>query len=203
MTKAHRSPALLLAVLLLTMGAVPYAGQDEAVKAETPVLVTSCGQSPGPNTIKVVLQRLKLEGVTDPLATAETLKAKAAEGAPYRSVIIVMGASLKGMGAAGISIEDEIKRSETLIAEAKKAGLTVIGAHVEGMKRRAQGATAGDTTDEQSIDAVAPRSDILLIYKEGNSDGRFTVISKAANIPLIEVEKMMDFVPALEKLFGK
>lgn len=203
MTKAHRSPALLLAVLLLTMGAVPYAGQDKAVKAETPVLVTSCGQSPGPNTIKVVLQRLKLAGDTDPLATAETLKAKAAEGTPYRSVIIVMGASLKGMGAAGISIEDEIKRSEILIAEAKKAGLTVIGAHVEGMKRRAQGATAGDTTDEQSIDAVAPRSDILLIYKEGNSDGRFTVISKAGNIPLIEVEKMMDFVPALEKLFGK
>lgn len=203
MTKAHRSPALLLAVLLLTMGAVSDAGQDEAVKAETPVLVTSCGQSPGPNTIKVVLQRLKLEGVTDPLATAETLKAKSAEGAPYKSVIIVMGASLKGMGAAGISIEDEIKRSEILIAEAKKAGLTVIGAHVEGMKRRAQGATAGDTTDEQSIDAVAPRSDILLIYKEGNSDGRFTVISKAGNIPLIEVEKMMDFVPALEKLFGK
>ena len=203
MTKAHRSPALLLAVFLLTMGAVSYAGQDEAVKAETPVLVTSCGQSPGPNTIKVVLQRLKLAGDTDPLATAETLKAKAAEGAPYKSVIIVMGASLKGMGAAGISIEDEIKRSEILIAEAKKAGLTVIGAHVEGMKRRAQGATAGDTTDEQSIDAVAPRSDILLIYKEGNSDGRFTVISKAGNIPLIEVEKMMDFVPALEKLFGK
>ena len=203
MTKAHRSPALLLAVFLLTMGAVSDAGQDKAVKAETPVLVTSCGQSPGPNTIKVVLQRLKLAGDTDPLATAETLKAKAAEGAPYKSVIIVMGASLKGMGAAGISIEDEIKRSEILIAEAKKAGLTVIGAHVEGMKRRAQGATAGDTTDEQSIDAVAPRSDILLIYKEGNSDGRFTVISKAGNIPLIEVEKMMDFVPALEKLFGK
>jgi len=202
MTRTHRSPVILLALALLLLGAAAQAGQDKAVKAETPVLVTSCGQSPGPNTIKVVLQRLKLAADTDPLATAETLKAKAAEGTPYKSVIIVMGASLKGMGAAGISIEDEIKRAEALIAEAKKEGLTVIGAHVEGMKRRSQGAAAGDTTDEQSIDAVAPRSEILLIYKEGNSDGRFTVISQAGNIPLIEVEKMMDFIPALEKLFG-
>jgi hypothetical protein len=200
MTKTHRSPVVLLALALLLLGAAAHSGQD---KAETPVLVTSCGQSPGPNTIKVVLQRLKLEGVTDPLATAETLKAKAAEGAPYKSVIIVMGASLKGMGAAGISIEDEIKRSEALIAEARKSGVMVIGAHVEGMKRRSQGAAAGDTTDEQSIDAVAPGSDLLLIYKEGNSDGRFTAISKAKGIPLIEVEKMMDLIPALEKLFGK
>jgi len=202
MSKAYRSAALLLAVLFLSAGAVATSGQDEAVKAETPVLVTSCGQSPGPNTIKVVLQRLKLLGDTEPLATAETLRAKAAEGDPYKTLIIVMGASLKGMGAAGISIEDEIKRAEALIAEARKSGIKVIGAHVEGMKRRAQGAAAGDTTDEQSIDAVAPRSDILLIYKEGNSDGRFTVISQARGIPLIEVEKMMDFIPALEKLFG-
>lgn len=202
MSKAYRSAALFLAVLFLSAGAVATSGQGEAVKAETPVLVTSCGQSPGPNTIKVVLQRLKLYGDTEPMATAETLRAKAAEGAPYKTLIIVMGASLKGMGAAGISIEDEMRRAEALIAEARKSGITVIGAHVEGMKRRAQGAAAGDTTDEQSIDAVAPRSDILLVYKEGNSDGRFTAISQANDIPLIEVEKMMDFIPALEKLFG-
>ena len=203
MPRAHRAPVLFLALAILALGAMSYAGRDQAVKAETPVLVTSCGQSPGPNTIKVVLQRLKLAGDTDPLASPETLLAKAREGAPYKSLIIVMGASLKGMGAAGISIDDEIKRAEALIAEARKAGITVIGAHVEGMKRRAQGAAAGDTTDEQSIDAVAPRSDLLLVYKEGNSDGRFTAISEAKGIPLIEVEKPMDFVPALEKLYGK
>jgi hypothetical protein len=50
---------------------------------------------------------------------------------------------------------------------------------------------------------VAPNADLLLVYKEGNSDGRFTAISKAKNIPLIEVEKMMDLIPALEKLYAK
>ena len=69
------------------------------------------------------------------------------------------------------------------------------------MKRRAQGADAGDTTDEQSIDAVAPKSDILLVNKEGDGDGRFTTIAKAKNIPLILVEKNLDLVKESEKLF--
>jgi hypothetical protein len=71
------------------------------------------------------------------------------------------------------------------------------------MKRRAQGAAAGDTTDEQSIDAVAPNSDILVVLKEGNADGRFTTIAQAKKIPLVEFEKTVDLIPALEKLFAK
>jgi hypothetical protein len=69
------------------------------------------------------------------------------------------------------------------------------------MKRRAQGAEAGDTTDEQSIDTVAPRSDILLLIKEGNADGRFTTIAQGKKIPMIEVEKNLELVGALEKIF--
>jgi hypothetical protein len=194
---------LFTAGLILSYGLILTASQDQPTKAETPALITSCGQSPGPTTIKVVMQRLKLAYDIDPLATPATLQAKAQAGAPYKSLIIVMGASLKGMGAAGISIDDELNRAAGLIAEARKLGIKVIGAHVEGLKRRAQGASAGDTTDEQSIDAVAPNSNLLLVYKEGNVDGRFTTISKSKKIPLIEFEKMMDLVPALEKLYSK
>ena len=204
MDKFRTAPAAVLAAVLLAgAGAALGAGQDQPAKAETPALITSCGQSPGPTTVKVVMQRLKLAYDLDPLASPATLQAKAKAGAPYKSLIIVMGASLKGMGAAGIAIEDELKRAADLIAEARKEGITVIGAHVEGMKRRAQGAAAGDTTDEQSIDAVAPNANLLLVYKEGNSDGRFTAIAKGKGIPLIEFEKMMDLLPALEKLFAK
>lgn len=195
-----RIPALILAafVLAAALAPVPLAAQAAEAKAELPVLVTSCGQSIGPTTIKVVLQRLKMDYDIDPLATPETLKAK-----PYKSLIITMGASLKGMGAAGIQIEDELARAATLIAAARKQGVKIIGAHIEGMKRRSQGAAAGDTTDEQSIDAVAPNADLLLVLKEGNSDGRFTVISQSKKIPLVEFEKTMDLIPALEKLFAK
>ena len=197
MSKVHRFVAAL-AVLALVLLPLSLRSQAPEAKAELPVLVTSCGQSIGPTTIKVVLQRLKMEYDIDPLATPETLKAK-----PYKSLIITMGASLKGMGAAGIQIEDELARAATLIAAARKQGVKIIGAHIEGMKRRSQGAAAGDTTDEQSIDAVAPNADLLLVLKEGNSDGRFTVISQSKKIPLIEFEKTMDLIPALEKLFAK
>jgi hypothetical protein len=191
------------AALVLFLAPASLPGQGQEAKAELPVLVTSCGQSIGPTTIKVVLQRLKLAYDIDPLATPDVFQAKAKAGSPYKSLIITMGASLKGMGAAGIEIEDELARAAALIAEARKLGIKVIGAHIEGLKRRAQGAAAGDTTDEQSIDAVAPNSDILLVLKEGNSDGRFTVISQAKNIPLVEFEKTVDLIPALEKLFAK
>jgi hypothetical protein len=204
MPRAHRSVAALAAAasLLVLLPASP-AAQAPAAKAELPVLVTSCGQSNGPTTVKIVLQRLKMAFDIDPLATPEMIQAKAKAGTPYKSLIITMGASLKGMGAAGIEIEDELARASALIAEARKSGITIIGAHIEGMKRRSQGAAAGDTTDEQSIDTVAPNSDILVVYKEGNADGRFTVISEAKKIPLVEFEKTVDLIPALEKLFAK
>jgi hypothetical protein len=202
MTRSHKIAAALagLATVLLPLALVAQAPE---AKAELPVLVTSCGQSNGPTTIKVVMQRLKMPFDIDPLATAETLKAKAKAGTPYKSLIITMGASLKGMGAAGIEIEDELARAAALITEARKEGIKVIGAHIEGLKRRAQGAAAGDTTDEQTIDAVAPNSNLLLVYKEGNADGRFTTIAEAKKIPLIEFEKTVDLIPTLEKLFAK
>jgi hypothetical protein len=202
MTRTHRCFAVLVA-LVVVLGPAALAVRAQEAKAELPVLITSCGQSNGPTTIKVVLQRLKLPFDIDPLATPESLQAKAKAGTPYKTLIITMGASLKGMGAAGIEIEDELSRAAALIAEARKQGIKVIGAHIEGLKRRAQGATAGDTTDEQSIDAVAPNSNILLVYKEGNSDGRFTTIAQAKKIPLIEFEKTVDLIPTLEKLFAK
>jgi len=203
MPRLYKAAAAVAAALAITALPLVLAAQAPEPKAELPVLITSCGQSNAPTTIKVVMTRLKMAYDIDPLATAESLQAKAKAGTPYKTLIITMGASLKGMGAAGIEIEDELSRAAALIAEARKEGLKIIGAHIEGLKRRAQGAAAGDTTDEQSIDAVAPNSNILLVYKEGNADGRFTTISQAKKIPLIEFEKTVDLIPTLEKMFTK
>jgi hypothetical protein len=151
--------------------------------------------------MKVVIQRSKIPYDLVELATVQDLAKKKSSGTPYKTIIILMGASLKGMGAAGISIDDEIKRTSELMDAAKRDKILIIGVHIGGMKRRAQGATVGDNTDELSIDAVAPKSDMLLVLKEGNEDGRFTVISKQKKIPMIEVEKNLDLIPEIEKLF--
>jgi hypothetical protein len=192
---------LSLACLLV---AAPLIGQvqESPVKAGLPVLITSCGQSPGPTRVKLFMQRLKLDFEINTLASAADLAAKQESGAPYRSIIIVTGASLKGMGAAGISMEDELDRTDALIAEARRQGLTIIAAHVEGMDRRAQGAAAGDNSDEQSIDAVCPRADLLMVRQDGNEDGRFTRISSAENIPLVQFVKNMEMADVLTSIFG-
>lgn len=193
---------LLFSFLLLSLFSSILA-QEKPPKAELPVLITSCGQSPGPMKLKVFMKRLKLDHVYNTQATAEDLIAKKKEGTPFKSVIIVTGASLKGMGAAGISIEDELERVKQLIAEAEKQGIMIIGAHIEGMARRAQGAAPGDNSDELSIDVVCPESALLLIRKDGDEDGRFTTISKAKKISILVFEKNMELGQVLKNLYEK
>lgn len=209
MKRIHAFSILFLALTFFINTSFSFSSiQPEIPKTGLPVLITSCGQSPGPITLKVIFKRIKIEFKPKAyevieLATAEDLKAKMETGTPYKSLIIVMGASLKGMGAAGISIDDELDRTSKLIEEAQRQGITIIGAHIEGMKRRAQGATVGDNTDELSIDAVAPNSDLLIIIKEGNTDSRFTIIANEKKIPMIEVEKQLDLLEEFKKIFKK
>ena len=190
----------LLFLFLLTSLALT---QEKAIKADLPVLVTSCGQSPGPVRLKVFMKRLKIDHVYNVMATADDLIAAKKEGKPFKSLIIVTGASLKGMGAAGISLEDELDRTKVLIAEAKKQGIMVIGSHIEGMERRSQGASAGDNSDELSIDTVCPESALLLIRKDGDEDGRFTAISEDKNIPMLVFVKNMEIPVVLKSLYEK
>jgi len=195
----HRRTTALLVVALAAVGAAPEAlAQAAAPQAQAPVLVTSCGQSPGPLKLTVFLKRLGIEYDYKTDATGQDLASK-----KYKSVIVVTGASLKGMGAAGVSMKDELTRTAALIDAAKKGGVMVIGAHVEGMARRSQGAEAGDNSDEQSIDAVCPKSQALLIRKDGDEDGRFTAIAKKQNIPMITFEKNLEIEGVLKALFGR
>ena len=90
-----------------------------------------------------------------------------------------------------------------LIAEARKQGLKVVGSHVEGMERRAQGAAPGDNSDEQSIDAVCPQSDVMIVRKDGDEDKRFTTISTGKKIPLVMFEKNMELSDVLKNLYQK
>jgi len=194
---------MLAAASLALAGALPLAAQAPAPTAQLPVLLTSCGQSPGPERVKFFLNRLQLQHEFLAQATAQDLVAAQQGGKPYKALIIVTGASLKGMGAAGVSMPQELARTAALIAEAKRQGITVIGSHVEGMARRAQGAAPGDNSDEQSIDAVMPNSAFMIIRKDGDEDGRFTRLSQGGKIPLLLFEKNMELGELLGRIFGK
>lgn len=192
--------ALLFAAAVFT---TPCAAQKTDLKLEEPIAVTSCGQSPGPVRLKVFMKRLKFDYTYNLALTAQDLIAQKEAGKPFKTLFIVTGASLKGMGAAGVSIDDELARTAALIDEAKKEKIVVVGTHIEGMSRRAQGAASGDNSDEQSIDAVCLRSDLLFIKSDGNEDGRFSLISEDKNIPMVIFDKNQEIVTNLKQLFSK
>ena len=211
MIRSFRAWTVLTLAIAVIAGAIPLFAQagkpaaapaaaavQPAAKAQAPVFLTSCGQSPGAVTVGVFLRRLQMDYDLKDTGTVKDLAAK-----PYKTIIIVTGSSLKGMGGAGVSIEEELSRAGALIAEAKKRGITVIGAHVEGMERRAKNAAPGDNSDEMSIDAVCPKSQLLIVRKDGDEDGRFTTLGKKFNIPVILYEKSLELNTVLKNLFGK
>jgi hypothetical protein len=210
MIRSFRAWTVLALAILVLAAAIPLFAQAKpaaapaaaaaqpAAKAQAPVFLTSCGQSPGAVTVGVFLRRLQMDYDLKDTGTVKDLAAK-----PYKTIIIVTGSSLKGMGGAGVSIDDELSRAGALIAEAKKRGIMVIGAHVEGMERRAKNAAPGDNSDEMSIDAVCPKSQMLIVRKDGDEDGRFTTLGKKFNIPVILYEKSLELNTVLKNLFGK
>ena len=205
MIRSFAARALVVLALLAVVGASPLFAQAKpglapaaAPKAQAPVFLTSCGQSPGAVTVGVFLRRLQIDYDLKETGSVKDLAAK-----PYKTIVIVTGSSLKGMGGAGVSIDDELARAGALIAEAKKRGIVVIGAHVEGMERRARNAAPGDNSDEMSIDAVCPKAKMLIVRKDGDEDGRFTTLSKKFGVPVVFYTKSLELNGVLKDVFGK
>jgi len=192
------SPVLLLILsLFIALSLIGFATEEPSIpKVELPLVVTTCGQSPGALMVWVLSKQIKLPCDRDDLLTAEDLKAKAEEGDPYKTLIITTGTSMKGMGAAGVNIDYEVARIEAVIAEAKKEGILIIGAHIEGMARRV------DATDAASIATVIPESKLLLIREDSNEDGYFTKAAEEQGIPIITFKETLDLTDIFKQLFN-
>jgi hypothetical protein len=54
-----------------------------------------------------------------------------------------------------------------------------------------------------SIDAVCPKSNFLIVRKDGDEDGRFTALSKKHNIPVVFFQKNTEIQDVLKSVFGK
>jgi len=183
--------------LFLGLSMISFTTEKPSIpKVELPLVVTTCGQSPGALMVWVLSKQIKLSCDRDDLLTAEHLKAKADEGNPYKTLIITTGTSMKGMGAAGVDIDFEVARIEAIIEEAKKEGILIIGAHIEGMARRV------DATDAASIATVIPESKLLLIREDSNEDGYFTKAAEEQGIPIITFKETLDLSDIFKQLFN-
>ncbi|GAF82288.1 unnamed protein product, partial [marine sediment metagenome] len=78
--------------LFLGLSLISFAAEQPSIpKVELPLVVTTCGQSPGALMIWVLCKQIKLPCDRKDLLTAEHLKAKAEEGNPYKTLIITTG----------------------------------------------------------------------------------------------------------------
>ncbi len=208
--------------LMLTLPEAKTSGQ-EIPKAELPILNTSAGQSPDVTTLNIICEEASIGYDYCDVPDAELLSSGVGlagrekesksgfhvevqtdltqfpNGTPYKTVIFAIGASLKGMGASGLTVGDEVKRLKSVIQYCKDKGIFIIGVHVGGQSKR--GAPGSD--NERMIDAVAPFADYLIITKDSNKDGRFTQIAQEKNIPLTEVDYALNLVDTLQAVFSK
>jgi hypothetical protein len=209
-------PLSFILFLGLTM---PGFAETEIPKAKLPVLTTSAGQSPDVTTVNIVLEEAGIKYDYCDVPNVEIVDAgvglagkesgagfhvevytdmeKFPEGTPYKTVIIAIGASLKGMGASGLTVENEVSRLKKIIDNCKKKKIFIIAVHVGGTSKR--GAPGSD--NERMIDAVAPSADYLIITGDGNKDGRFDTIAKDKGIPLTQVEYALDLVDIFKQVF--
>ena len=214
MTK--RTP-LVLAVLAAAGLALLFAGQA-VPKAGLPVLTTSAGQSTDVTTVNIVLDEAGIaydycdvptpEMVADgvglggresgPGFHVESLTdtAKYPAGTPYKAVIFAIGASLKGMGASGLTLDSEEARLKKLIEYCKSKKIFVMAVHIGGESKR--GPAGSD--NERMIDAVAPLADYIVVTKESNKDGRFTKLAQAGKVPITEIDYALDLVGIVKQV---
>lgn len=187
--KAIKAPLVAALAVLFVVGAQAQGYNLKAPIAAKPALLTSAGQSADIEMIKVLMDRAKIPYTMDAQAKAGSVKSSGA-----KSIVVAIGGSSKGLGAAGVSADVELARIKEVIAEAKKSGLKVIGVHVGGEARR------GELSDG-FIQDIVPLCDYVIVVAEGNKDGLFTKLCSKASIPLDSVEKISKVVDPLSKAF--
>lgn len=190
--KSRLAFAVALATLLMAVVSGPlFAYNLKAPIASAPVLLTSIGQSADVEMARAVMNRLKIAFAQDNLIRAQGLGA-----ANAKTLVVVIGGSSKGLGAAGISADAELERTKALLAEAKKRGMKIIGMHIGGEARR------GELSD-RFINTAVPMCDYVIVVEEGNGDGLFTKLCASAKVPLDVVQKISQVGEPLAAAFIK
>lgn len=157
---------------------------ESRILFEQPLLLTDVGQGNSAKLIEVMLNRAKdIKFTSSELATATEL-----EG--MKTLVIGVGASTKGLGAAGLDQATEMARTRALIQAAKDAQIEIIGIHIGGIPRR------GELSDGFNA-FVLQSSDLFIAWKGGDEDGFFTRLAEEHKVPLLLPERKPDVGAAL------
>ena len=151
------------------------------------MLLTSVGQSADVEMVKVLLEKAGVEPTVDNATDGSDL-------GDAKTLVLAVGGSSKGLGAAGIDADSEIARVESLVKAADDAGLVIIAVHIGGTSRR------GDLSDR----FIAPsfeKADYAIVVESGDSDGLMAGLAEDAGIPMDYAESMSKVVEPLKAAF--
>lgn len=165
---------------------VETAGLTEPI-AESPILLTSGGQSADYQMVATMLNNLAMEYTANNVATSADLGGN-------KTLIVAVGGSSKGLGAAGIDADGEITRLTELLEAADTAEMSIIVLHIGGAARR------GDLSDK-FIEPAFSYADYALVVESGDADGKISGICAAKEIPLDYLNGIGDVAAALAAAF--
>jgi hypothetical protein len=177
----------LVVTMILVLSAV-FTFTASAAQFSGPTLLTNAGQSPDAVMARVLLNKTKANAELIDIATEANLNGK-------KSLVVVIGASSKGLGAAGIDLNDELARVTGLVTAARKAGIKIIAMHLGGSARR------GDSSNKL-IEAIVPMADAVIVVEGGNTDRMFNK-NLRSGAAFYSVDKIANASAPLEELFGK
>lgn len=196
MVRKHRSLVRFLSVTLMAGLAVLQVMAQAVVPPALlgsflpPGYITSAGQTSDAAIVKVLANtKLKLSFGYDIAAKPQAI-------AGIKTLVLVLGASNKGLGAAGLSLEQDMERVKSLIAEAKKQGAKIIAMHTGGTARRGE-------ASNHVIALCVPLSDAVIVVEGGNTDGFFTGLCEKAGVPLIEAASIAEAGSVLKSLVAQ
>ena len=132
------------------------------------VILTSIGQS---GDIDVFANVLDAAGMVEDEDFVMNKQVKAADVKEGDVIVMMLGASSKGLGDLGISITDEINRVNEFAAIKDK--VTILALHTGGQNRR------GATTDP-SIDPTLAVADYALVVSDGDDFNGLSIKATAA-----------------------
>ena len=186
-SKLSRMASAFLLSFLVLFSVMP-AGHATSYTAGLPVLITSAGQCPDAFVVKVLFDRSKIAAEYDEMAEVEKLKG-------MKTLILVLGGSAKGLGAAGIDEDEELARIKRIIDKAKELKISTVGIHIGGEARRGPLST-------KFIEASAPICDYLIVKEDGNADGYFTKLGTTKNIPVTVIKDSNEIGGIFKAVFG-
>ncbi len=199
MKKAKLLCAALAAVTLLTNAATTFGAisGDELKTYEAPFLITNAGQGPGGKMARLLVSQAKtVELDKDYFYNAEPVEADLDER-DYSVLVVVIGSTDKGLGASGITIEDELARLEKMVKHCQEIELPMVGVLLEKDKR----SEIKTNANERCIDAICPYCEWMIVVADGNTDGRFDALKEEYDIPLTIIDNAMDFTALAKDAF--